>query len=262
MVERRATEPVMPSWLWRNRVTAGSYVATGVGGMLVIGLSTFLPTWGQAVLGLSAVAAGFVLAIMSITWPLASGLSSHLYLRIGFRDTAAVGALLTVAAGVVFVLVPAQAHVWEPVLGSALMGAGLGLIMSPLIVGLQSTVGWGQRGVVTGGAMFSRFLGQSIGAAVFGAVTNAVLSHRLSSAPTSLKGNLPDDVDGISHTLTSGHESAAIATYLREALHASTHAVFIGLLAAAALTLLILLAVPRRFPLLEEDPLAERRASR
>ena len=31
LVERRAAEPVLPPWLWRNRVTAGSYVATGVG---------------------------------------------------------------------------------------------------------------------------------------------------------------------------------------------------------------------------------------
>jgi hypothetical protein len=164
------------------------------------------------------------------------------------------------AAGVVFVLVPQDAGVWQPVLGSAVMGAGLGLIMSPLIVGLQSTVGWGQRGVVTGGAMFSRFLGQSIGAAVFGAVTNAVLSHRLSAAPAALQGALPGDVDGISHTLTAGHESAAVAAFLRQALHSSTHAVFLGLLVAATLTALILLLVPRRFPILEVDDVAEHQA--
>ena len=105
--------------------------------------------------------------------------------------TAAIGALLTVAAGLIFVRVPSPAQVWQPVLGSAVMGAGLGLIMSPLIVGLQSTVGWTQRGVVTGGAMFSRFLGQSIGAAVFGAVTNAVLAQRLRSAPADVRGRLP-----------------------------------------------------------------------
>lgn len=252
-VERRAAEPVMPPWLWRQRLTAGTYAATATGGLLVIGLSTFLPTWGQSVLGLSAVGAGFVLAIMSVTWPLASGLSSRLYLRVGFRDTALIGALLTVAAGVVFVLVPTRAHVWQPVLGSALMGAGLGLIMSPLIVGLQSTVGWAQRGVVTGGLMFSRFLGQSIGAAVFGAVTNAVLSRELEQAPAQLQGRLPTNVDGISRTLTGGHESPDVARYLMSALDASTHAVFAGLLAAAVLTSLILLLVPRHFPHLEEQ---------
>jgi MFS family permease len=242
----------MPPWLWSRRLTACTYAATATGGLLVIGLSTFLPTWGQSVLGLSAVAAGFMLAIMSVTWPLAAGLSNRLYQRVGFRDTAAIGALLTVASGVIFVLVPAQAHVWQPVLGSAVMGAGLGLIMSPLIVGLQSTVGWGERGVVTGGVMFSRFLGQSIGAAVFGAVTNAVLSQQLQSAPASLRGRLPMSVDGISRTLTGGHESPDVARYLRDALHSSTHAVFLGLLAAAVLTLLILLLVPRKFPVAED----------
>jgi EmrB/QacA subfamily drug resistance transporter len=248
VVERRAAEPMLPPWLFRTRLTAGSYVATGVGGLLVIGLSTFLPTWGQSVLGLSAVAAGFVLAVMTITWPIASGLASRLYLRIGFRDTAVVGALLTVVSGVVFVTIPADAEVWQPVVGSAFMGAGMGLITAPLIIGLQSTVGWGQRGVITGGAMFSRFLGQSIGAAVFGAVTNAVLTHRLSSAPAALRGRLPGDVDGVSHTLTAGHESPEVAGYLRHALDASTHAVFAGLLVAGIVTLLVLLVVPRHFP--------------
>ncbi|HET8970015.1 MAG TPA: MFS transporter, partial [Candidatus Nanopelagicales bacterium] len=91
VVERRAAEPMMPPWLWTQRVTAGSYAATMVAGLLVIGLVTFLPTWAQAVLGLGPVAAGFVLATMSIAWPLASTFSSRLYLRIGFRDTAVVG---------------------------------------------------------------------------------------------------------------------------------------------------------------------------
>ncbi|MBA3308670.1 MAG: MFS transporter, partial [Nocardioidaceae bacterium] len=248
-VERRAAEPVMPLVLWTRRLTAGSYAATAVAGLLVIGLSTFLPTWAQAVLGLGPIAAGFVLAVMSMSWPLAAGLSSQLYLRIGFRDTAAIGGLFTVAAGTVFVLTPVDAAVWQPVLGSALMGAGLGLITSSLIVGLQSTVGWGERGVVTGGAMFSRFLGQSIGAAVFGAITNSVLSHRLASASAEVRAALPADVDGVSEVLTGGHRTVAAETFMREALHASTHAVFLGLLAAGAVTLIVLLAVvPRRFP--------------
>ena len=41
-------------------------------GLLVTGPSILLPTYGQAVLGLGAVAAGAVLATMSIGWPLAS----------------------------------------------------------------------------------------------------------------------------------------------------------------------------------------------
>ena len=253
VVERRAAEPVMPPWLWSQRLTAGSYAATAFSGLLVIGLSTFLPTWAQAVLGLGPVAAGFVLAVMSMSWPLASSLSSRLYLRIGFRDTALVGGVFTVAAGLVFTSLGIDAPVWQPVLGALLMGAGLGLITSALIVGLQSTVDWGRRGVVTGGAMFSRFLGQSLGAAVFGAVTNAVLLHRLQAAPPAVRGQVPGSVDQVSRAL-QGHVSGAAQTFMRAALHASTHAVFVGLLAAGVLTCLLLLLVPRRFPIYVEQP--------
>jgi MFS family permease len=77
VVERRAAEPMMPPWLWSQRLMAGSFIATIVAGLLVIGLSTFLPTYAQAVLGLDPVAAGFVLAVMSVTWPLAATFSSR-----------------------------------------------------------------------------------------------------------------------------------------------------------------------------------------
>jgi MFS family permease len=249
-VERRAPEPVMPPRLWTRRLTAGSYLATAMAGLAVIGLSTFLPTWAQAVGGLSPIAAGFVLATMSMSWPLASGLSSRLYLRVGFRDTAVIGALFAIASGAVFVLMGENAPVWQPVIGSLLMGAGMGLITAPLLVGLQSTVEWGERGVVTGGAMFSRVLGQSLGAAVFGAVTNAVLAARLDAAPASLKGSVPGTVDEVSRAL-GAHPSPAAADFMRAALHASTHAVFVALLVFAVATLVVLLVVvPRHFPTL------------
>lgn len=255
VVERRASEPMMPPWLWSQRLMAGSFLATIVAGLLVIGLSTFLPTYAQAVLGLDPVAAGFVLATMSIAWPVASALSSRLYLRVGFRDTALLGALFGVAAGLVFVTLTAAGPVWRAVLGSALMGIGLGLITTALIVGLQSTVGWSQRGVVTGGAIFSRFLGMSIGAAVFGAITNAVLLQWLRDAPAAIAAQVPARVDQISDTLTGGHPDPAVATYLRDAMQASTHAVFVGLLLAAIATGALLLAlVPRRFPLYDDAP--------
>ncbi|QDQ98895.1 MFS transporter [Tomitella fengzijianii] len=217
LVERRAAEPILPLHLWTRRLPAGSYAATLTAGLMVIGLSIYLPNWAQQVLGLDAVAAGFALAAMSITWPTASALSARLYMRVGFRNTALVGTAFAVSSGVVFSLLSVTSPVWQAVLGSALMGAGMGLIVSPLLVGLQSTVGWDERGTVTGGAMFARYLGQSLGAAVFGAVTNSVLR---------------------------GHEGDPPAV----AMNAATHATFVGILAAAIATALILVfVVPRDF---------------
>lgn len=217
LVERRAAEPILPPWLLTSRHTAASLAATATAGTIVIGLSVYLPNWGQTVLGLSPIAAGFVLATMSITWPLASGISARIYLRIGFRNTALLGAFAAVGAAAGFAMLGPGAPVWQPVACTALMGAGMGWLFSPLIVGLQNTVGWDQRGTITGGLMFSRFLGQSVGAAGFGAVANTVL-RRQSDQPAAV------------------------------AMHSATHAVFVGLLLAGLLTAAILVIVPRRFP--------------
>jgi hypothetical protein len=96
--------------------------------------------------------------------------------------------------------------------------------------------------------MFSRYLGQSLGAAVFGAITNLVLLSRLASTPPSLRDVVPSTVDQISEALI-GHPSPAAEQFMRAALHASTHAVFVALLAAGVATLaILLLVVPRHFP--------------
>ena len=174
-------------------------------------------------LGLSPVAAGFVAATMSMTWPVTSAYSARLYLRIGFRNTALVGSLLATVAGVILSVLGSGAAVWQPVLGTAVMGAGMGLLFTPLIVSLQNTVGWSQRGTITGGTMFSRFLGQSLGAAAYGAVFNAGMRAH---------GHLPEPLR----------------------VHESTHLVFVGLLAVAVLTCLLLaFVVPRRFPAYHEE---------
>jgi len=253
LVERRVRDPIMPPWLWGRRITAGSYLATALAALAVIGLSTFLPTWAQAVAGLTPVGAGFVLASMSMSWPLTSAISSQFYMRIGFRDTALVGSAFLMLGGASFALLQEGSPVWQAVMGSLLVGAGMGLILTPLVVGLQSTVTWAQRGVVTGGAMFARALGQSFGAAVFGAVTNFVLLRRLDDVPAELEGAVPATVDDVSRAL-SGDAPAASAEFMREALHASTHAVYLGVLLAGVATFLVLLMVPRHFPILTSSP--------
>jgi hypothetical protein len=44
--------------------------------------------------------------------------------------------------------------------------------------------------------MFCRYLGQRLGAAIFGAILNAALSGKLRAAPAPLRHRLPDQVAG------------------------------------------------------------------
>ena len=247
--EAFAAEPAVPLWVFGRRLLLAANIASAAVGMLSIGLTTFLPTYAQGVLGLDAVAAGFILAAMSIGWPLASGLSGRLYLRMGFRDAALAGAVVALAAAGVFVALPADASPWLIAGGSFLMGAGLGLLSTPIIVGIQSVIGWKGRGVVTSANLFARQMGQAVGAAVFGSVVNVALASWLANAPASLAGQLPDSVNVTSQVLGGGSDSLTpdAVAYLRQGLYVATHQVFWGLLFVAVAVVLALLLAPRRF---------------
>ena len=268
IAELRAAEPILPPWLWRRRALSGSALAALGLGLLVIGPTTFLPTYGQLVLGLGAVAAGAVLATMSFGWPLATSQSARLFLRLGFRDTALIGAGICLAAVAAFLLLPARAQVWQLVADTFVLGAGLGLLSVCVVVGPQSTVGWNQRGVVTGTVMFCRYLGQSLGAAVFGAIFNASLNARLRGAPGSLKAGLPRGVSGVSAAIGRTGGRGPAAGYLRTAISAATHDVYVGLVVAGVATIVVILAViPRRMASVSPDqpsaaPESARRPSR
>ena len=249
-IEARAESPILPRWVWRKRVLVGANLATIGMGCLTMGPNMFLPVFAQSVISVGAITAGFILASMSITWPLTSALSGKLYLRIGFRNTALCGIFIVIIAVASFLFIPYPGSVWTLVAIQLLMGAGFGLISTPLMVGVQSTVEWGQRGVVTGASMFSRYFGQSLGAAVFAVIFNSVLFDKLTEAPSTIQDALPK-VNEVVEVLQSAKSDSAVQTYLQHAFFDSTHTVYIGLLTVAILTLIVLLLTPKKFGKIE-----------
>ncbi|MBV7669205.1 MFS transporter [Streptomyces halstedii] len=251
VVERRAAEPVIPGWVWRRRPIASVNLALGAMGLLMVAPTVFLPTYAQSVLGLGPVAAGLVLSVMTLSWPVAAALSDRVYNRVGFRNTAITGMSAALLALLAFPLLPFPGAAWQPALLMLLLGAALGLFQLPLIVGVQSTVGWSERGTTTASVLFCRQVGQSLGAALFGAVANATLASRLAGAPMP---GLPGDLDGVSRALQSPAALPSAATdYLRRAVATATDHVFVGAAGAAVLALLVLLVMaPRRFPVLDD----------
>ncbi|MBQ0987252.1 MFS transporter [Streptomyces sp. F63] len=261
VVERRAAEPVIPGWVWRRRTIASVNLALGALGVLMVAPTVFLPTYAQTVLGLGPVAAGFVLSVMILSWPVSAALSSHVYRRIGFRQTSMTGIALAGLTLAAFPLLPYPGEPWQPALLMLALGAALGLFQLPLIVGVQSTVPWAERGTATASVLFCRQVGQSVGAAVFGAVANATLASRIGGPPpapgpgspgTSGEG-APGALDTVSRALEDPASlTAAAAARLRLAVDAAVEHVYIGAAAAAALALLALLLAPRRFPVLPD----------
>jgi EmrB/QacA subfamily drug resistance transporter len=178
-VERRAAEPVLPLWVLSRRVLNAANGAALLVGVLLVGLSTYVPLYAQSVLGTTALIAGFALAGMTLGWPIAASLAGRLYLRLGFRTTMVMGSMVAVAGTGVLLTVGESSPVFQLGVACFVIGLGLGFSASPSVVAAQSSVGWQSRGVVTGATMFARSVGSAVGVAAFGALANAVVAARI-----------------------------------------------------------------------------------
>lgn len=175
LVERRAVEPVLPLGLLSRRLLATTaLVSVGVG-VVLIGLTSYVPAFLEALLGATPLASGLTLALLTIGWPVSASQSGRLYLRYGFRTTALVGSAVVVLGCAWLVLVASRPSLLLVGAGCFLVGVGLGLTASPTLIAAQSSVDWGERGVVTGANLFARSIGSAVGVAVLGAIVNGAL---------------------------------------------------------------------------------------
>ncbi|HET6966862.1 MAG TPA: MDR family MFS transporter [Ornithinibacter sp.] len=193
LVERRAADPVLPLWVFRHRVVGAAMATSLVVGVLLLGLTSYVPLFAQGVLGTGAIVAGFALAAMTIGWPIAATTSGRLYLRFGFRATILLGAVIALAGAALLLTVDGSSSVWHLAAPNFVMGLGFGYAASPSIVAAQSSVGWQRRGVATGATLFARSVGSAVGVAAFGAIANAVVRSRVGSEPADLE-SLPGGV--------------------------------------------------------------------
>jgi EmrB/QacA subfamily drug resistance transporter len=175
--ERRAAQPVLPLWVFRRRLLVVSgQLAIGVGAIL-LGLSSYVPTYAQDVLGTGPLVAGFALAALTLGWPIAASQAGKLYLRFGFRTCALLGTSLVLIGSALMLTLGAHSSVYAVGLFCLVIGLGMGLTAAPTLIAAQSSVGWAERGVVTANNIFLRSLGSSLGVAVFGAIANAAIGH-------------------------------------------------------------------------------------
>jgi EmrB/QacA subfamily drug resistance transporter len=181
--ERRTAEPMLPLELWRNRVIVSSSVGSLVTGILMMGVTAYLPTYIQGEMGRGPEVAAIVLALMSVVWVLGSAAAGFYLPRATYRRIATLGAILLIVGAVVLItLTPARGPGWAAV-GALLIGLGMGFCNTTFMISVQTSVAWQQRGAATSSTMFLRFLGQSLGAALFTAVINAsLLAHSQAGA--------------------------------------------------------------------------------
>jgi EmrB/QacA subfamily drug resistance transporter len=230
--ERRARDPMIVFGLWAHRPIATVNANTLLAGVVMMGITTFLPMYVQAVLNQSALVAGFTLTAMILGWPIGSTVAAGLFGRIGLRTTLLAGAVMLPTGAAVFLFLAPGA---SPILagaGSVLLGLGMGFTSVSATVIVQDSVGWAERGAATASMLFSRNLGSTLGATVLGSVLNFSLSQPGRSVTS----------DQIRHLLSHGAAigDAAVRAVLGRALHIT----FLSIFVIAILALLMALFVP------------------
>ena len=234
--EKRAAEPIFPATLWRDRVIALGNLGGFTTGALIMAVSGYLPTYVQGAMGGSVLAAGLVMGASSISWALASFAAGRLMVRTSYRLVAVIGGLALVAGSLSLILLdPGRALAWAAT-GSFVIGIGMGFCNTAFVVSIQASVGRAERGVATSSYMFMRIVGQSVGAAVFGAVLNFGL-YRHAPEAGDLVNRLLDP--GLRHSL-----GQAELARLGGAIASSLHPVYVIAGLAAIVTFALACALP------------------
>jgi MFS family permease len=234
--ERRSPEPMISLELWGRRPIAAANGASLLAGMVMIGLTTFLPMFVQGVMQQSALIGGFALSAMVLGWPIGATVGVRVGLRrFGVRAMLRVGGVLIPLGSLVFLVLNGESSPIVAGVGSLVVGVGMGLSSSASIVLIQEIVDWSERGSVTASYLFARSLGSTFGATVFGAVLNFGLLR---------SGHVGATSEQLRQLLEQGSEAIG-EPGLRAALEQSLHLTFVSMFAVSLMVAGAMFLVPK-----------------
>jgi MFS family permease len=208
-----------------------------LGGMVLIGITTFLPMYVQVVLQRSSVTAGLTLTMVMLGWPIGATLTSRTWHRIGLWRMVVVGAALIPVGTAAFALLSSDSTPALAAVGSFIMGLGMGVMSLASLILIQEAVDVAQRGVATASNVFSRNLGSALGATFFGAVFNFGLTRG--------DGAMAFTDDQLRLLLQGSHSSAATDAGIRLALGGSLHLTFVTMLVVSLGVVVLALLLPK-----------------
>lgn len=252
LIEKRTEDPIVPLELFSNQFFKVSAVTGFLIGMAMFGSISFIPLFVQGVIGTNATGAGSVLTPLLLGWVFFSSISGRLLLRFRYRPLILVGtALVTIG----FFLL---SHWNENTTRSAatrdmmFLGCGMGIILIPLLLGVQNSVPKNQLGIATSGTQFFRSIGGAVGVSVMGAVMGTYMHLGLKSLSKDPGLNLSSlSPDLLVNPIERQNLPQEALGALRWVLAHSLHYVFITGLIIALLAFISAFLVPNEKAVVE-----------
>ncbi|MFC7061376.1 MDR family MFS transporter [Halobacillus seohaensis] len=244
-VEKQADAPMMPFHIWKNRSIKYANLTSLTTGMILIGVSSYLPAFVQGVMEQSATVAGFTLTTMSIGWPIAATVAGRLLLKTGSRFTSILGGCALIIGAIVFSLLSPEKGPLFAAMGSLLIGIGMGLTTTSFIVSIQNSVDWKSRGIATATNMFMRTLGSALGAAILGGILNTTIQSTLEEQGMDEEFTI-DSMNLLLKETTRSELNPQTLQVLRDGLTSGLNFVYISLLLLAIVSLLLIIRLPKK----------------
>jgi len=233
--ERRVREPIVPPQLFKNKFFTAAAISGLFVGMAMFGTISFLPLFVQGVIGSTATEAGYTLTPFMLGWVVSSAIGGWILLRIGYRTTVFGGMAFLLTGFILFTTFSADTP--RPfLLGSvAFGGVGMGLIITSLLISVQSSVSKQQLGIATSASIFSRSIGGTLGVAILGTVMAIGLQSAIDDlpkddfTPSQLEQltNLVQQPDALVARADSQAIDPLVLSTVRQALASGLHNVFV-----------------------------------
>ncbi|MFI9544289.1 MFS transporter [Streptomyces sp. NPDC052016] len=194
LAEHVAAEPLVPLRLLRDPVFAVTGLVGLVTGVALFGAAAYLPTFLQMVDGVSATESGLLMLPMTGGIVAASVLSGQLVTHTGrYKIYPVLGCALAALGMWLLSRLGTDTPRLHYGLWTAVLGAGIGLVMPVLILAVQNSARPADLGTATSAHNYVRQIGGSAGAAVFGTLFAARLTDALRERlPAGTRTGLPD----------------------------------------------------------------------
>ena len=259
VIEGRSDEPIIPMWLFKNRIVAISTIVIFITGIGMFGGIIFIPLFFQGVLGLSATASGSFLTPMMLGVVAGALVSGQVLSRAGghYRLQGMFGlAAIALGMGLLSTMTVETSYA-RAVFYIILTGIGLDITMPLYTIAVQNAVPYAVMGVATSSTAFFRSIGGALGLAIFGSVMNNRFASELVTriSPAAKEIISPEPLDSLAHNPQAlmspeaaeqlwsffepfGEQGAALFEHVFEALKlalssAITQVFFIGLIVVA-----------------------------
>ncbi|MBC7443410.1 MAG: MFS transporter [Ramlibacter sp.] len=202
VVEFRATEPIIPLGLFRNRTFTLATIASVSVGVAMFGTSVFLSQYMQLARGATPTQSGLLTIPMMGGFLISSTFFGTMISRTGkWKSVMVSGSVLVVVGLLLLGTLDYRTSLLFVGVFMFVLGAGLGMLMQNLVLVVQNSIDISRLGVATSAVTFFRSLGGTIGVSVLGSVLGTVVAQQIRDGVGALA---PADQAAAARTLGTG----------------------------------------------------------